>query len=76
MAGFFGLKYAYMRPILRGESPANNLPCPVLSYLLTDYAYNPTWRERPKSPCYIISKLRTCQGDGRDAVCGPGHVAL
>ena len=25
MAGFFGLKYAYMRPILRDSSPANNL---------------------------------------------------
>ena len=25
MAGFFGLKYAYMRPVLRDSSPANNL---------------------------------------------------
>ena len=25
IAGFFGLKYAYMRPILRGESPAHYL---------------------------------------------------
>lgn len=25
MAGFFGLKYAYMRPILRNSSPTNNL---------------------------------------------------